>query len=182
MFYGVPARENEDCENLIKALISEKLELSRAESIPFDRMHRVGLFSHLVAGLCHFVFSRRRRKNAMRKDEKRHAKRRIDEITPCEKTKRRNPPHEKTKFQREKTKKRHAKRRHLKLYFCRLFAWCLFVFLSFRLALFSPRKDEKTPCEKTKLRYTKRRNNYKTINRQNSYLLKALRIYYYPLD
>ena len=46
MFYGVPEQENEDCDNRIKALISEKLELSQAGSISFDRVHRVGPFSH----------------------------------------------------------------------------------------------------------------------------------------
>ena len=46
MFYGVPEQENEDCENRIKTLISEKLELSQAGSISFDRVHRVGPFSH----------------------------------------------------------------------------------------------------------------------------------------
>ena len=87
----------------------------------------------MVAGLCHIVyFVFWRRKDARRKNEKtkrRHAKRRKspckkktkknNEITPCEKTKTRNPPHEKTKLQREKTKIRHAKRRHLKLEFLR---------------------------------------------------------------
>ena len=48
--------------------------------------HRSFLFN-LVAGLCHFVFSRR--KNATQNDEK----------TPCERTK------------KKKKKKRHAKRR-----------------------------------------------------------------------
>lgn len=46
MFYGVPEQENEDCENRIKALIAEKLEISQAGSISFDRVHRVGPFSH----------------------------------------------------------------------------------------------------------------------------------------
>ena len=76
---------------------------------------------------------------------------RKDEITPREKTKSRNPPHEKSKFQHEKTKKRHAKIGHLKLSICRLFEWgfssfrhfaCRYfvfsrgVFLSFRVSLF----------------------------------------------
>ena len=46
MFYGVPEKENENCENRIKALISKKLELSQAGSISFDRVHMIGPFSH----------------------------------------------------------------------------------------------------------------------------------------
>ena len=155
MFYGVPERENEDCENLIKALISEKLELSRAESIPFDRMHRVGLFSHLVAGLCHFVFSRRRRKNAMRKDEKRHAKRRNNAMRKDEKTK---PATRKDEISARKDEKTPCEKTPFETLFLSSFRVA-----SIRLFVFSPgvisaakrrkdamRKDEITLYEKTK--------------------------------
>ena len=81
---------------------------------------------------------------------------RNDEKTPCEKTKRRNQPCEKIKFQREK--KRHAKRRHLNLNFV---VFSRGVFSSFRQALFclvvfppsviSSFRGEITPGEKTKM-------------------------------
>ena len=95
----------------------------KCDQVPAGSKHHVPM----VAGLCHFVFSvlrgektprlktkktlcekTKRRKNAMRKEG----------IRPCEKTKTRNPPRERTKCQREKKKKkkkRHAKRRQLKL-------------------------------------------------------------------
>ena len=88
----------------------------------------------MVAGLCHFVFSPRNNERTKRHHtNNRNNGMRKDEIIPREKTKYRNPPHEKSKFQHEKTKKRHAKRRPLKLSICRRFAWR---FLSFRVALF----------------------------------------------
>ena len=60
-----------------------------------------------------------------KKIKRRHAKRRNNETTPCEKTKSRNN----TTW---KDEKRHAKRRQIDSYKRRIFAWRLFV-LEFRL-------------------------------------------------
>lgn len=43
MFYGLPEQENENCENVIKGLIGEKLQLPQAGNLAFDRVHRVGV-------------------------------------------------------------------------------------------------------------------------------------------
>ena len=43
MFYGLPEQENENCENVLKGLIGEKLQLPQAGNLAFDRVHRVGV-------------------------------------------------------------------------------------------------------------------------------------------
>ena len=43
LFYGVPEQgATENCENIIKAICAEKLELHEAHNMTFDRVHRVG--------------------------------------------------------------------------------------------------------------------------------------------
>ena len=136
----------------------------------------------MVAGLCHFVFSRR--KDASRKEEKTPCQKtkrrknamRKDEITPCEKTK---PATRKGEILAQRRKNAMRKDAIWNFNFVvisrgvfRLFAWRLFVFslgvisscrlFAWRLFVFSRRKDamqkdEKTTCEKTKRRHAKRR-------------------------
>ena len=58
MFYGLPKQENENCENVIKGLIGEKLLLPRAGNLAFDRVHRVGVparkFQPIIAKFHYF--------------------------------------------------------------------------------------------------------------------------------
>ena len=42
MFYGITEMQNEECEQLIKQFCREKLEVSEAQNLTFDRVHRVG--------------------------------------------------------------------------------------------------------------------------------------------
>ena len=42
MFYGITEMQNEDCEQLIKQFYREKLEVSEAQNLTFDRVHHVG--------------------------------------------------------------------------------------------------------------------------------------------
>ena len=87
---------------------------------------------------CLFAAKRRHakiRKDAMRTDEKTPREKMKRRNNAMRKTKIRNSPREKTKFQREKTKKKKKKC----VAFSHLFAWRLFLFSR---GVFSPRKDK----------------------------------------
>ena len=46
LFYGIPERgQHENCEELIKQVCVETLELEEAETMKFDRVHRIGMHS-----------------------------------------------------------------------------------------------------------------------------------------
>ena len=42
MFYGITEMQNEDCEQLIKQIYREKLDVSEAPNLTFDRVYHVG--------------------------------------------------------------------------------------------------------------------------------------------
>ena len=47
LFYGVPeGGKTESCEDLVRAICVEKLELQEARNMVFDRVHRVGTASN----------------------------------------------------------------------------------------------------------------------------------------